>query len=129
MAIIDDLPGVVIEIIVKGTALKEYEDDELDEDERTVTRYIEAVSGQEFAVRIKRLPNCEFKGDCISFTITADGQDVDFPLLSKTKGRHTHLSEGKEEAGGYERKYRFADLETGEKAPAAPTKRYLLIDK
>lgn len=55
MAIADSLPGVKIEVIVDGSALKEYEepDAEDNEDEQgTVTRYIEAESAKVFAVSI-----------------------------------------------------------------------------
>lgn len=113
MAISDALPGVKIEVIVNGAALKEHEDHELVEDRRTTTRYIEAVSGQVFAVAIKLLPSFEFKGDCVAFPIFADGTWVQAPHLYKGKSKTTYLSEGRDVGGGMVRECRFAALETG----------------
>jgi hypothetical protein len=46
MAISEYLPGVVVDVQVNGTSLKEYQDPELEEQQRTTTRYVEAESGQ-----------------------------------------------------------------------------------
>ena len=107
MAVSDDLPGVEVEIVVKGKALKEYKEEHIEEDERTTTRYIEATSGQEFAIRMKLRSSFKFKGDCIAFYIGADGQSVDGIIISEEDRKHKRVSEGREEDGGFVRKYRL----------------------
>lgn len=114
MAIIDDLPGVKIEVTVEGVAREEHTDPDVAEDERTITRYIEAATGQEFVVNIELLPDFEFKGTCVAFEVSIDGRQVDSPTLTKSSTFRTISSKGVELAGGMIRKYRFADLETGE---------------
>ncbi|KAK3706739.1 hypothetical protein LTR37_012584 [Vermiconidia calcicola] len=96
MAIIDDLPGVRVEIMVDGNVLKEYEDHDLEEDERTITRYVEAVSGQVFAVAVTLPPDCQFKGDFIVFRIHTDGKRVDAWCCheSSTRSRYV-MSDGR----------------------------------
>ena len=113
MAISDILPGVKIEIIVNGAALKEYEDDTVNDEERTVTRYVEAASGQVFEVLIEVSPAFKFEGERVRFQIHADGVCVDSPLIAKSAFNVTRLSEGREVAGGKVKRYRFASLETG----------------
>ena len=113
MAIIKDLPGVKIEIAANGVALKEHQDTEIAEEERTVTRYIEAVSGQIFAVSIQLLPQFQFKGNCVFFQIYADGTWADGPVINKGEHGLVRLSEGKDTADGKVRRYQFANLERG----------------
>ncbi|KAF2651343.1 hypothetical protein K491DRAFT_719903 [Lophiostoma macrostomum CBS 122681] len=50
MAILSDVPGLRVEVHVAGSALKEYDDDETPPP-KTVTKYIEAVSGAEFVIK------------------------------------------------------------------------------
>lgn len=56
MAILKTLPGVEVTIRVKGKALQEYGDKMLDDDFDTVSRYIEAQSGQTFEIKIVTKP-------------------------------------------------------------------------
>jgi hypothetical protein len=53
MAVLDELPGLEVQIIVNRTPVKEYDDDEEEVVDKTVTRYIEAESEAEFEVRLK----------------------------------------------------------------------------
>ena len=116
MAVIDDLPGVKVEITIEDNSLAEHVENGLVEDERTLTRYIEAVSDQQFEVYIELLPNFDYKGDCIAFVVTVDGKQTDALMLLKTSGFRSIKSKGVEVAGGLIHKYRFADLETGKSA-------------
>lgn len=50
MAILHDCPGLKVEIIVKGEPLREWDDDE-EASPRAVTKYIEAQSGANFALK------------------------------------------------------------------------------
>ncbi|KAF1850027.1 uncharacterized protein K460DRAFT_326501 [Cucurbitaria berberidis CBS 394.84] len=50
MAVLDDVPGLKAEVIVDGRPLREYDDDE-ETSSKAVTKYVEAQSGAEFAIR------------------------------------------------------------------------------
>ncbi|CAO2658837.1 Nn.00g065600.m01.CDS01 [Neocucurbitaria sp. VM-36] len=50
MAVLDDVPGLNVEILVGGRPLHEYEDDE-EASPKAVTKYVEAQSGAEFYLR------------------------------------------------------------------------------
>jgi hypothetical protein len=53
MAILDAVPALEFQILVDGQPLPEYENEEEPQDEDTVTKYIEAQSGKEFASKYK----------------------------------------------------------------------------
>jgi hypothetical protein len=112
MAVIDILPGVKVEVTVKGGALKEYEDPDIEEEERTVTRYIEAVSGQVFEISAIVLPNFKFKGNRISFQYFVDSTRIENISIKKNERDRNAISEGCDPGDGQIRKYRFATLET-----------------
>jgi len=52
MAIHKDYPGLEVEIIANGGALREYADDNGEPQSHTTTTYVEATSGDCFAVRL-----------------------------------------------------------------------------
>lgn len=113
MAIIDASPGVEVEMIVDDLPLKEYEDSEIDEeDERTTTRFVEAMSSQVFGIRCKLLPNFKYEGNGVGFSLSADGTFVDGRFIMKDS-LQTVISKGYQAGQGDVRKYRFAELETG----------------
>jgi cytochrome c oxidase assembly protein Cox11 len=92
MAVIDILPGVEVEVVVGETALKEYEDSDTEEEECTVTRYIEVQPGQTFAILCKVLPEFDFIGDCICFDFYVDGQKIEGKIVKKEGGRRQATS-------------------------------------
>lgn len=53
MAITDTFPAMVAEILVNGTVIQEYDDDDDNSGSGSTVKYIEAVSGAEFAIRYK----------------------------------------------------------------------------
>lgn len=114
MAVTNGLASMKIEIIANGVAVVEHIDPDVVEDERTVARYIEAATGQEFYIQIELLPEFEFKGECAGFYISIDRVLVDTPMISKNAGFRSIKSKGVEIPGGMVRRYRFADLETSE---------------
>ncbi|KAF4626758.1 hypothetical protein G7Y89_g11398 [Cudoniella acicularis] len=82
MAIHELIPGVEVAIIVDGVPLEEYVDDEVDRHSgqfgeqraaRTVSKYIEAVTGKEFSIRVKL--DTAYKPDCpsLGFNYFVDG--------------------------------------------------------
>lgn len=120
MVISDDLPGVQIELVVEGVALKEYEESEPEECERTVTRYVEAASGATFAIKASILPGFEFKGQCLELSFFTDGDWTDAIIIDKYDEDKSYLSEGMEGGEGSIYKYRFASIETGKSSFALP---------
>lgn len=115
MAVTDLLPGVVIAVTVGGNDLQEHRDDDLEEETRTTTRYIEATSGQNFAVRIKVKQGFRFAGDALSFHVHVDGHWMHAPLISAASCTflpNSRSSEGRLEANGELRRYQFSTLET-----------------
>ncbi|KXT00142.1 hypothetical protein AC578_3286 [Pseudocercospora eumusae] len=117
MAITKALPGVVVSVLVNGAALQEYADSEVEDDARTVTRYVEATSGQTFAISCETPSNFEFAGNCISYNIHMDGKRVDSHLVL-AKNVHPNGSLGVRKGITLDkdtmRKFCFAKLRTSE---------------
>lgn len=113
MAILDSLPGVEITVVVDGEDLHEYQDTHKNDGEDTVTSYIEATSGANFAIRIKISKDTIYKGDRLDFGVTIDGEYVDG--LSMTKGclDEIILIEGMPVSQGHLKKMKFSELKTG----------------
>lgn len=117
MAIGKELPEVEVTVVVDGVALKEYHDHDLDEDDRTITRYIEAASGKNFEVHIKVDKGCNFIGDCLVFAIEVDGKMADTPIIRArrcARAAYSYGSQGLMTSNTQCRKYTFASLETGQ---------------
>lgn len=51
MAILPERPGIKISIVCNGAPLEEYDDDDEEPQLNTVFKYVEAVSGAEFAIQ------------------------------------------------------------------------------
>lgn len=91
MAITESHPGIKVEIICKGQALEEYEDEETKGSQTSVTKYVEAQSGSEFSVNItctKPLPT-----ESVAFKLYLDGQRIRLKTAQNRQfraGRH-HL--------------------------------------
>ena len=113
MAVSDSLPGVVIRITVNNQALPEYVDQHHTDDEHTVTRYIEAVSDQTFAVAITLLPTFQFKGDAVEFKVETDGVLVSRKLLQRQQIGYTFVTQGRVSGEDQIEKFQFAGLQTG----------------
>jgi hypothetical protein len=88
-------------------------DDDLDEEESTVTRYVEAVAEEEFAIGFTLEPDFKYKCYSIAFRVYADGKLADAPIMRKKRNDRTRTSYGAIEADWRVRKYRFAAIETG----------------
>lgn len=116
MAISDDVPGLEICIVGDGRTLVEYEDKDITEEERTTTRFVQATSGQHFAILFNVAKGTNFKGDSLCCEIKIDGTVVKRHLLNKAYFRDKDYSsslKGCEAPGEMIRKFSFASLETG----------------
>ncbi|KAF2491026.1 hypothetical protein BU16DRAFT_141592 [Lophium mytilinum] len=85
MAILNDLPGLKVEIVVNGQTLKEYDDDDEDPEEkpRTVTKYIEATSGASFEVRFTFTRLFSLSMYSFAMDIYLDGKFMDNMCIQK----------------------------------------------
>lgn len=75
MAIHPDHPGLAVEVVVDGTTLKEYADDEDVQPQGTATKYIEAVAGTNYSVRVQ-IPPALFAKYSIVTHLRIDGVKV-----------------------------------------------------
>ncbi|KAK4951596.1 hypothetical protein LTR10_010573 [Elasticomyces elasticus] len=115
MVALDIVAGIKIEVFAKGQALTEYEDQDEEETDRNVMRYIEAVPG-EFEIRITAQAGFRCGGDALAFYIHMDGSDVlDIPLVMNENCRtqsFTTVSEGCRKSGNRTKRYHFTVLKT-----------------
>lgn len=81
MAILDEVPGLEVEILVNGQPLREYTDHGAAAvPAHTVERYVEAQSNATFEIHYTFRP--PFPVDrSISMIITCDGNGIDQPLI------------------------------------------------
>jgi hypothetical protein len=97
MAIQDDTPGLEVVVCMDGTSLEEYDNDEEEEAKpglqsgvmkyqaaRTVTKYIESVSDQEFTIQLKLAPPFKMDYACLVADVRIDGKLVASPGIQKS---------------------------------------------
>ncbi|KAH7094843.1 hypothetical protein FB567DRAFT_586195 [Paraphoma chrysanthemicola] len=82
MAVHPDYPDLQVEVTVDGKPLKEYVNPDETDDPDTITRYIEAVSGAEFALSLAFGDKFPTKHD-IGFEIEIDGNEVESSYSAK----------------------------------------------
>ncbi|KAH9876225.1 hypothetical protein J1614_004104 [Plenodomus biglobosus] len=118
MAIHSDHPGLEVEVIVNGKALKEYDDDEKEAKKGTVVKYIEAQEGENYSVKV-HLPANLFKTYSIRAEIYIDGISVCDVVYSQKKyylkGYTGELDTTYDSIEGMPmgQRFRFAKLKTG----------------
>ncbi|KAG9683845.1 hypothetical protein KCU95_g18025, partial [Aureobasidium melanogenum] len=115
MAVLDGLPGVEITVVVDGEDLHEYQDADTEDDEDTVTKYIEAVDNANFAVKIKVTKDAKFKGNRLAFEVLVDGTRISRPLIGPRRRQvstHVQMVRGIQVGDRHVRKLRFDALET-----------------
>ncbi|KAK5162845.1 hypothetical protein LTR04_002944 [Oleoguttula sp. CCFEE 6159] len=83
MAILEDVPGIEVAITVNGNDLKEYEEDDIVNEPKTVTKYIEATSGVNFGIRYSVARRFPMKGDCITFSMYLDNEKCGSSVVTK----------------------------------------------
>ena len=97
MVIQDHTPGLEVVVCMDGKPLEEYENDEEEEAKpglqtgvmkyqaaRTITKYIESVSDQEFIIQIDLAPPFKMDCACLSIEVHIDGREVACPLILKS---------------------------------------------
>jgi hypothetical protein len=109
------------QILVNGVPAPEYDDDDAGPERYgAVTKYIEAISGAEFSVKIAVRPGWEWCND-LGWRIYLDGRKSDNRVVRKEKvlpGQTSWTCEGESSGQGTDwvlRKFRFADIVTGKR--------------
>jgi hypothetical protein len=80
MAVIDKIPGLKVQVVVRGQPLQEYQDRFAKIPAKKTEHYVEAQSHAQFEIRYAfKKP---FPVDrAVSMIVTIDGKDVDEPLI------------------------------------------------
>ncbi|GAB7364864.1 hypothetical protein MBLNU230_g5656t1 [Neophaeotheca triangularis] len=91
MAVTDALPGVEVTVEVDGQPLKEFTDQELEEEPRTITRYVEAVSGKRFILKVEVNKHAKFHGNNYRVSVEVDGHSAQQRLINKPKKSGTPI--------------------------------------
>ena len=116
MAVLDTLPGVEVNIVVNKKPLKEYQDSDVEEEHRTVTRYVEAVSNQVFEIHMTIEKGFKFRGNCLTFKIYVDGNRVQYNAVDKencARAGYNLVSDTVNLENGKLGKYNFSAIELG----------------
>jgi len=110
-----EVPGLIAKIYVNGTSLEEYDDDD---EERathsTATKYVEATSGANFAIKICFYDNFPYIGDNVLCRVRVDGTAV-IAQLYQPKNCQAYLIKGRYRNTSNVstlRRFAFADLHT-----------------
>lgn len=119
MAILTDVPGLNIEIRARGQELAEHYPDEEECHSKTVTKYIEAVTNEEFEVSLSVPKHFKFFEYDLAVQVYLDGEFADALVLKEVemrKGLHTRIGGVKRYDGlkWQQRNFRFAHLQTSE---------------
>lgn len=76
--------AIEVKVLVNGTPAQEYNDDEGESGgSPTVTKYIEAISGAEFAVQYELKRSLRFKSELLYIEIYIDGKSLDGELIER----------------------------------------------
>ena len=115
MAIVDEVPGLEIQIYVNGNPLREYVDQHAAVSEATSESYIEVHSNSAFEIHYSF--KAPFPVDRpVSMIVTMDGKDIDEPLIRPCElyNQEGHVSSGPISNDGRNwstKSYRFSPLD------------------
>lgn len=120
MAIFKYLPGVEVTVNVDGRALEEYVDPDAEEEDFTVTRYIESTTGVffKFGYLVKTAAT---RGAGLGFKFYVDGENSESFVITAEDARESDILEsspgfdlGCDALGIWKtRPYKFAELQKG----------------
>ncbi|KAF7196363.1 hypothetical protein HII31_02430 [Pseudocercospora fuligena] len=117
MVAAESLSGATVWVATNGGTSKEYEDNDILDNQESATRYIEAVEGQDFWVVITLDQNIELLGQGIRLKVWVDGQLVATRTVHQDKiQRHgyTHVVKGFQCSETLRKDFCFAALRTEE---------------
>lgn len=117
MAVIDDVPGIAVGILVDGQPLEEYIDPDAAARSRVAERYIEAFSNKRFAIELRFDKDIMVCGDGVTVRVVIDGVLIDHVCYLKEKietgGRFT--IEGRYTSNDRIQYFSFSELEIGKR--------------
>lgn len=127
MVILERLPGLEVEVHVNGEPATEFASDDLQDEQRQATRYIEAVSGAEFNIQWTfHAAEFKYRNWAINGIVHVDGKYADGRIFRPDAVKHqdsfTVKMSGvwKKEKGRYvERPMMFSDIMMGMYSPSA----------
>lgn len=113
MAIVPGCPGLVVEVLVDGVPLQEYNDDEDEEGSPGITtKYIEAHSGSSFTIRFSYANSLPVHPHLVR--ISLDGQRIYTRFYLNSVPRQKHAIESRISKIGEQtvcRKFQFRELD------------------
>lgn len=115
MAVLDDCPGLKVEICVGGRPLREYDDDDEEPAPKAITKYIEVQSGADFALLSTFSAPFPLQHG-VQLRLCVDGAPELVYNLSADQLRCCYIFEGIEyEQNGQwmQKNYRFTELSIG----------------
>lgn len=78
--------AVEVKVLVNGEAAQEYnDDDEGSCGPKTITKYIEAITGAEFGVQIELKPSFRFPSELLCCYISIDGKQLNSTVFRKER--------------------------------------------
>lgn len=80
MAVLNECPGLEVQIVANKQALREHEDRNAKVAHRVSERYVEAQSGANFELQYS-FKTPFLRGRAVSMIVSIDGEDVDEPLV------------------------------------------------
>jgi hypothetical protein len=109
-------PGISAQVYVDGKPLKEYTDDTIEDEEGTVTRYIEAVSDKNFEICLEVKKGTKITRSAVSFRVEVDGMRIKKPIMSIADFKNEdgrRVVEGRIDENDQVQTMSFTTLETG----------------
>ena len=110
------MPGLTVEIIVNNALLPEYDDDSVTPaSPTTVTKYVEATSGANFAIKVSLIEKeFPFPKGYIEAAVSLDGRRLMSAIISEAQFFKHRMIEGRQSQIGEHYKIQrfcFAELE------------------
>jgi hypothetical protein len=115
MTVLDNVPGLEVTVQVNGSSLQEYNDDDSEPAPKSVTKYIEAISGAQFRVQYEFKESFRTKNGILT-DIYIDGKDIAGYVLKANQLHGAYVMSGKKERGGneyFQRPFTFSQLSIG----------------
>jgi len=98
MAVIDDIAGLKVEIVVGGQPLPEYDDDEDYEGndamrgQNSTSKYVEAISHAKFSIKYTFDSTFPYRVDDMAIAVYVDGKYVDSHVRRYAEFQHGYIA-------------------------------------
>ena len=118
MAIIYEVPGVEVQIVVNGDPLQEYQDRDADIAPKAAECYVEAHSNAQYEIHYSF--QAPFPGNRpVSMKVSVDGKDLDEPMIRPSelfdpKGHTSYGPVSQQAMRWVEQNYSFSEIDISE---------------